>query len=300
MRLYYSDHHTIPLPPGHKFPIGKYRLLREALERTGRFEFAPAPLADAKTIELIHDREYVRGFIGGTLPKEIMRRIGFPWSSGLVLRTLASVGSTVAAAHDALRFGCGGGLAGGTHHAFRSEGSGFCVFNDIAIAIEVLRHERRILRASVIDLDVHQGDGTAKIFEDDPDVLTISVHGRNNFPFRKQRSRLDLDLPDGTEDGAYLAAVQSVLEPAFAFHPDIIFFQSGVDGLSSDTLGRLRLTHEGLRQRDTMVFTACAASRIPCTITLGGGYSDPIESTVEAHANTFRLAADLLGYSRAR
>jgi acetoin utilization deacetylase AcuC-like enzyme len=295
VRLYFSDHYTIPLPPGHKFPLGKYRMLREALQATGRFDFVRAPLADVEAIELVHDREYVRGFLDGTLADGVMRRIGFPWSDGLVLRTLASVGSTLAAAHDALRCGRGGGLAGGTHHAFRSEGSGFCVFNDIAVAIVALRREGRIERAAVIDLDVHQGDGTAKIFEDDPDVLTISVHGRNNFPFRKQRSRLDVDLPDGAEDGEFLAAVGGILPVVFAFRPDLVFFQSGVDGLFSDKLGRLRLTHEGLRQRDALVFTACAATRTPCAITLGGGYSDPIELTVEAHANTFLLAAEMLG-----
>jgi acetoin utilization deacetylase AcuC-like enzyme len=262
VRLYYSDHYTIPLPPGHKFPIAKYRLLREALEATGRFDFVRAPLADAETIELTHDREYVRGFLAGTLAQNVMRRIGFPWSDGLVARTLASVGSTMAAAHDALRCGRGGGLAGGTHHAFRGEGSGFCVFNDIAVAIAALRSEGQIVRAAIIDLDVHQGDGTAKIFEDDPEVLTISVHGRNNFPFRKQRSRVDIDLPDGTEDEAFLAAVQSILPEAFAFRPDIVFYQSGVDGLFSDKLGRLQLTHAGLSQRDKLVFSA-APTRPP-------------------------------------
>jgi acetoin utilization deacetylase AcuC-like enzyme len=294
VKLYFSDHYAIPLPPGHKFPIAKYRMLREALQATGRFDFIRAPLADVETIELVHDREYVRGFVNGTLADGVMRRIGFPWSEGLVARTLASAGSTLAAAHDALQYGRGGGLAGGTHHAFRGEGSGFCVFNDIAVAIAALRREGRIARAAVVDLDVHQGDGTAKIFEDNPDVLTISVHGRNNFPFRKQRSRLDVDLRDGAEDGEFLAAVESVLPAAIAFRPEIVFFQSGVDGLFSDKLGRLRLTHEGLRQRDKLVFAACSAARIPCVITLGGGYSEPIEMTVEAHANTFLAAQEEL------
>jgi acetoin utilization deacetylase AcuC-like enzyme len=294
VKLYYSDQYTIPLPPGHKFPLAKYRLLREALQATGRFDFAQAPLADIETIELIHDREYVRGFIHGGLANGVMRRIGFPWSHGLVLRTLASVGSTLAASHDALRCGRGGGLAGGTHHAFRAEGSGFCVFNDIAVAIAALRADRHVLRAVVLDLDVHQGDGTAKIFEDDPDVLTISIHGRNNFPFRKQRSGLDVELPDGVEDSEFLAAVEAVLPAAFAFRPGILFFQSGVDGLASDKLGRLQLTHEGLRQRDRLVFAACAEAHTPCVITLGGGYSDPIELTVKAHANTFALAEEML------
>lgn len=295
MRLYYSDHYPIPLPEGHKFPIRKYRLLRDALQASGAFEFEPAPLASAETIERIHDPGYVRGFLDGTLPAAVMRRIGFPWSDELVSRTLASVGSTCAAARDAMRCGWGGGLAGGTHHAFRGEGSGFCVFNDIAVAIAMLRADGQARRAAILDLDVHQGDGTAKIFEDDPDVLTISVHGENNFPFRKQTSRVDVALPDGTPDAEFLRVVEEVVPRAFAFRPGIVFFQSGVDGLASDVLGRLALTHAGLRARDAIVFAACKAHGVPCVVTLGGGYSDPIEHTVQAHANTFLTAAEMFG-----
>lgn len=296
MRLYYSDQYEIPLPAGHKFPIRKYRLLREELEASGAFEFIPAPLASPETIELVHDPDYVRSFLAGALPNGVMRRIGFPWSDGLVLRTLASVGSTNAAAHDALESGWGGGLAGGTHHAFRGEGAGFCVFNDIAVAIETLRSEGKIRRAAILDLDVHQGDGTAKIFEHDPDVLTVSVHGQNNFPFRKQTSRVDVALPDDTGDDDFLKVVEEVTAETFAFQPDIVFFQSGVDGLASDVLGRLGLTHAGLRARDHLVFSACRTAHVPCVVTLGGGYSDPIELTVAAHANTFRTAAQILKY----
>jgi acetoin utilization deacetylase AcuC-like enzyme len=292
-RLYYCDHYEIPLPPGHKFPMRKYRLLRETLTADGLFEFSEAPQADFETITLVHDAKYVSGFLSGDIDPAIIRRIGFPWSVSLVKRTLASVGGTVAASEDALRTGLGGGLAGGTHHAFRSEGAGFCVFNDIAVAIASLRSRSLIQRACVIDLDVHQGDGTAKIFEEDPDVLTISVHGKNNFPFRKQFSKLDIDLPDGTGDREYLEAVQPALDRAIDFHPDIIFYQAGVDGLVTDKLGRLGLTHEGLRERDELVLTACHENGIPCAITLGGGYSDPVEPTVEAHANTFRAAAQI-------
>jgi acetoin utilization deacetylase AcuC-like enzyme len=268
-------------------------MLREMLEATGRFEFQPAPLADLRDIERVHDAAYVRGFMDGTLPAQMVRRIGFPWSEGLVLRTLASVGSTMAAAEVALATGWGGGLAGGTHHAFRSEGAGFCVFNDIAVAATSLLETGRISRASVIDLDVHQGDGTAKIFEDEDRVFTVSVHGRNNFPFRKQASKLDVELDDGVEDDEFLLAVRRGLDAAFAFRPDIVFFQSGVDGLASDRLGRMSLTHEGLRRRDWLVFDRCAAAGVPCVVTLGGGYSEPIERTVEAHANTFMLAASV-------
>jgi acetoin utilization deacetylase AcuC-like enzyme len=263
------------------------------LDATGRFDFQPAPLADVRHVERVHDAAYVRGFLDGTLASQMVRRIGFPWSEGLVLRTLASVGSTMAAADVALSTGWGGGLAGGTHHAFRGEGAGFCVFNDIAVAVTALLEWRRISRASAIDLDVHQGDGTAKIFEDEARVFTVSVHGKNNFPFRKQASKLDIELEDGVGDEDFLAAVRRALDAAFAFRPDVVFFQSGVDGLALDRLGRMCLTHEGLRRRDRLVFERCAAAGTPCVITLGGGYSEPIERTVEAHANTFLMAADV-------
>jgi acetoin utilization deacetylase AcuC-like enzyme len=292
-RLYYSDHYQIPLPPGHKFPVRKYALLRQLLAVETRFEMAPAPLASFETITLIHDSDYVRGFLGGSLEPRVLRRIGFPWSEALVQRTLASVGGTVAAAHDALGSTLGGALAGGTHHAFRNEGSGFCVFNDIAVAIAALRAEDRISRGAIIDLDVHQGDGTAKIFEDDPEVLTISVHGRHNFPFRKQVSKLDIDLPDATGDIEYLAVLGKVMERALAFKPEIVFFQSGVDALGEDKLGRLSMTRAGLMDRDRVVLGALHAASFPTVITLGGGYAEPIELTVEAHANTFRIAEEV-------
>lgn len=293
--LYYTDHHEVVLPPQHKFPMRKYRLTRELLEQGGPFEFAPAPMAAPDTIMLAHDRDYVEQFIAGTLPANVMRRIGFPWSETLVCRTLASVGGTLAATRDALTCGFGGTLAGGTHHAFRAEGSGFCVFNDIAVAICWLRRELDIARTAVIDLDVHQGDGTAFIFEEDPNVLTISMHGRNNFPFRKQRSKIDVELEDHTEDNTYLAQLQRLLPRVAEFAPQAIFYQSGVDPLACDKLGRLSLTHDGLKVRDRTVMEFCRALRVPLVVTLGGGYGEPIEETALAHANTFRTAAEVFG-----
>jgi acetoin utilization deacetylase AcuC-like enzyme len=278
--------------------MAKYRLARELLAADGLFEFQCAPLACPETIALAHDTGYVDSFLAGTLPPAAIRRIGFPWSEGLVKRTLASVGGTLGAANDALEMGWGGNLAGGTHHAFRAEGSGFCVFNDIAVAIQSLRAAGRIERAAVIDLDVHQGDGTARIFEDDPAVLTISLHCRTNFPFRKQRSKMDVELEDGTGDEAYLRALDMVLPQMFAFDPQVVFYQSGVDGLAADTLGKLALTEGGLRERDRRVMAAAAAHGTPLTVTLGGGYAQPIELTAQAHANTFRTAAHLLPYRR--
>lgn len=272
--------------------MAKYRLLRETLAADGRFTLTQAPFAETELIQRIHDPEYVRSFTDGSIDPRIVRRIGFPWSEGLVHRTLASVGGTLSATADALEQGWGGTLAGGTHHAFRSEGAGFCVFNDIAVAIAA--HRERMERVAVVDLDVHQGDGTAKIFENDRDVLTVSVHGRDNFPFRKQTSGIDIALPDGTTDAVYLSVLDEVLPRVAEFAPQAIFYQSGVDALDADRLGRLALTHEGLAERDRAVFELVRQLNVPCIVTLGGGYSDPITATVEAHANTFRLAADLL------
>jgi acetoin utilization deacetylase AcuC-like enzyme len=289
-RLFYCDHYAIPLPAGHKFPMNKYGLLRQALARDGCFAFEAAPAADPAVIELAHDPEYVRQVLSGSLPSQSIRRIGFPWSENLVRRTLASVGGTLAASDDALRYGFGGNLAGGTHHASRSEGSGFCVFNDIAVAIRQLRK-----RAAVVDLDVHQGDGTALIFEDDPSVLTVSLHGRHNFPFRKQRSKIDIEFPDGATDRFYLQELEQVLPQVYAFAPEVVFYQSGVDALEGDRLGRLSLTPSGLAERDRIVVTFCREHTLPLVITLGGGYADPIERTVEAHATTFRTAVRVFG-----
>jgi acetoin utilization deacetylase AcuC-like enzyme len=285
-RLYYCDHHAFPLPPGHRFPVAKYALLRETLARDGFYRLEPAPFADIAEIELVHGPAYARAFLAGTLDARMMKRIGFPWSEGLVRRTLASVGGTLAAARDALATGFGANLAGGTHHAFPDEGAGFCVFNDIAVAIRALGR-----RAAVIDLDVHQGDGAAAIFENDANVFTLSIHGEKNFPFRKRNSRLDIGLPDGAGDEQYLSALRGALPPVVDFRPEIVFYQSGVDALAGDRLGRLSLTLAGLTERDRLVCELLRRCGIPFAITLGGGYADPISRTVEAHANTYRTAA---------
>src|SRR6266700_663974 len=289
-RLFSTDQFVLPLPEGHKFPMQKYSLLRKLLEMENLFEIEPASLVDLEALELAHDPDYIQRFVQGTLPAGTMRRIGLPWSEALVQRALASVGGTMCAAADALNNGCGGTLGGGTHHAFRSEGAGFCVFNDIAVAIQSLRKNGLVCRAAVIDLDVHQGDGTAEIFHLDPDVFTLSIHCQNNFPFRKKQSRIDVALPDKVEDAEYLRRLDEVMPEVFAFRPDIIFYQSGVDGLSSDVLGRLCLTHQGLIERDRRVMRGARENCIPLVITSGGGYSRPIELSAEAHANTYRTA----------
>jgi len=293
VHLFYCDHYDLGLPPEHRFPARKYRLLRESLASDSRFTLYPAPLATREQIASAHDPVYVDEFLNGTLDKNAIRRIGFPWSPQLVQRTLASVGATLAATESALERGISGALAGGTHHAFYAEGSGFCVFNDIAIAIAHLRSRTNLTRFAVIDLDVHQGDGTASIFAGDPNVFTLSLHGRNNFPFRKQQSTVDVALNDHANDGEYLETLDAVLPKVFAFEPDFIFYQSGVDPLKEDTLGKLDLTVEGLAARDRRVFRSVRKHGAPLVITIGGGYAEPIELTAAAHAQTYRLAAEL-------
>jgi acetoin utilization deacetylase AcuC-like enzyme len=263
--------------------------LRETLEADGAYRLEPAPFADPAVIQQAHDPAYVASILDGSVDPRIMRRIGFPWSEGLVRRTLASVGGTLAATADALATGFGGNLAGGTHHAFAAEGSGFCVFNDMAVAIR-----RHGLRAAVVDLDVHQGDGTAAIFAGDSSVFTLSLHGENNFPFRKQQSSLDIALPDGIGDEEYLRSVEEALDAVARFRPEVVFYQSGVDGLASDRLGRLWLSHDGLKARDQTVFEFVRHHAVPVIVILGGGYSEPIANTVVAHANTFRAALAVL------
>ena len=291
LKLFYCDQHHFPLPPEHKFPLAKYRLLRESLASEPGFDLHEATLATRDDVLRVHSLEYTDGFLNGSLPPAAIRRIGFPWSPELVTRTMASAGSTLAAVWEALDSGLSGSLAGGTHHAFRAEGSGFCVFNDLAIAIENVRSRTRWQRVAVVDLDVHQGDGTAAIFAGDSDVFTLSVHGRKNFPFRKQMSTLDVELEDATQDDEYLSKVESALARVWTFGPQLILYQSGVDGLQTDKLGRLALTTEGLRQRDELVIQNARRLGVPLAITLGGGYSNPVEPTVNAHANTFRVAS---------
>jgi acetoin utilization deacetylase AcuC-like enzyme len=292
VRLFYCDQYDMGLPPNHRFPARKYRLLRESLQNDSRFTLHPAPLATRAQLIRAHHPQYVDAFLAGSLDSGAIRRIGFPWSVHLVQRTLASAGATLAASQSALDQGIAGALAGGTHHAFYAEGSGFCVFNDIAIAIAHLRAESALTRFAVIDLDVHQGDGTAEIFANDSKVFTLSLHGRNNFPFRKQRSTIDIALDDHTGDAGYLTALDAVLPKAFAFRPDFVFYQSGVDPLKEDTLGKLDLSLEGLAARDRRVFTAARKHGAPLVVTLGGGYAHPIELTAIAHAQTYRLAAE--------
>jgi len=289
--------------------MAKYRMIRERLAATGKFDLTPAPLAEIETVKRVHDSAYVDAVISGTLSAAAQRRIGFPWSEGFVTRTLGSAGSTLAATEQALRAGWGGTLSGGTHHAFRAEGSGFCVFNDIAIAAQWLLDDnntgtrlaspaltqRPIRRVAVIDLDVHQGDGTAEIFNGRSDVLTLSVHCKVNFPFKKQKSKIDIELDEGLGDDEYLATLDRVLPRVADFEPEFVFYQGGVDVLATDTLGKLKLSPEGVRERDRRVFQFAKDLNAPVVVTQGGGYSKPIEATADAHAATFITALQVLG-----
>jgi acetoin utilization deacetylase AcuC-like enzyme len=295
LRLFYCDHHSFPLPDGHKFPTAKYRMVRDLLAKDSRLDLKEVPLAAIQDLQRVHTSEYIHRFLEGTLDASIVRRIGFPWSQELVMRTLASAGGTLEAVKSALKEGCAGTLAGGTHHAFRSEGAGFCVFNDLAVAAEWAKQSAGIERIAIVDLDVHQGDGTASIFEGDESVFTLSLHGARNFPVRKQRSRLDIEFPDETGADQYLLALDEALKEIWRFNPSLILYQSGVDGLASDRLGRLSLTLEALEHRDQAVLQGAKQRSIPIAITMGGGYSDPIGPTVEAHVQTYRIAATVFG-----
>jgi acetoin utilization deacetylase AcuC-like enzyme len=296
MTVFYSDHYTVPLPAGHRFPMEKYRMLRDALLQEGVLrpdELHEAPPVDPEVLLMAHSARYVNDFIDGSVDPKIVRRIGIPWSEAFVRRSLASVGGTLAASRAALQRGIAGNLAGGTHHAFRDYGEGYCVFNDIAVAALALLREERIERGLVIDLDVHQGNGTASILADEPRVFTFSIHGRNNFPFTKIPSNLDLAVEDGMGDDAYLALLAEALPRLLSIPPDMIFYQAGVDALGCDRLGKLGMTHEGIIERDRMVLLAAREHDVPVVLTLGGGYGMPIEQTVRAHVGTYRAAREL-------
>ena len=277
----------------------KYRLLRERLVSEGVLgaeELQESDVIDRPSLLLAHTPEYLDAVFSGTLSEPEQRRLGFSWSEALVARSRASVFGTVAAARAALRDGVAGNLAGGTHHAHADRGTGFCVFNDIAVAARTLQREGLIERAAVVDLDVHQGDGTAAIFAGDDSVFTFSMHGAKNFPFRKQRSSLDVELADGCGDSEYIAALEEHLETVLdRARPDVLFFQAGVDPLEHDLLGRLKLTRTGLRLRDRIVASASRDHGIPLVLTLGGGYARPIALSVDAHVGTWREARGVFG-----
>ena len=294
MKIYYCDHFVLPLPEGHRFPMEKYARLRVRVVQGNLVDredlVVPAPISDWE-LGRVHTREYIERVRDGTLSREEIRRIGFPWSPALVERSRRSVGGTLAAAHSALEDGWAVNLAGGTHHAFPDCGEGFCVFNDVAVAAREVQAEGRARKVAVLDLDVHQGNGTAAIFAEDPTVFTLSVHGAGNFPFRKEKSDLDIELPDGTEDAEYLDAAEQGLEAAFRTHPDLAFYLAGADPYVDDNLGRLSLSSRGLAMRDELVFDTCQAAGVPVVVVMSGGYARHVKDTVEIHYHAVSAAA---------
>jgi len=297
---FYADHFVLPLPPGHRFPMAKYRLLRDrvAAELPG-VQLQEAPRASDGELALAHSPAYIEAIASGSLDAAAMREIGFPWSEALVERSRRSAGGTIAAARAALAQGVAGNLAGGTHHASAGQGGGFCVFNDVAVAARLMQAEAarqrpsQRLQVAVIDLDVHQGNGTARIFERDASVFTLSLHGEKNFPFRKASSDLDVNLPDGCRDDAYLAALEQALdELARCFEPGLVIYLAGADPHEGDRLGRLKLTDDGMEARDRRVFDWAWQRRIPLALAMGGGYGVDIGTTVRVQLNTWRVAAE--------
>lgn len=298
MRVYYSDHYTIPLPDKHRFPMRKYRLLREALlleNILNEYELFQPDLASREDVLLAHTTRYVDAVLQGELSNSEIRRIGFPWSQAMVQRSLATVGGCYSSALAALEDGCSGNLAGGTHHAMPDWGEGYCVFNDIAIATKKLRLKGAVQRVAIIDLDVHHGNGNAEIFSGDKDTFVFSMHGEKNYPFRKPPSTIDIPLKDGTEDAEYLEQLALYLPYILDWQPDLVFYQCGVDPLIHDTLGRLHLSFAGLQQRDWLVLHSCKTNGIPVMLALGGGYAKPIELTIQAQCNTYRVAKHIFG-----
>jgi acetoin utilization deacetylase AcuC-like enzyme len=299
MIAYYADHFVLPLPAGHRFPMAKYALLRDRLvARWPEIRMREAPPATDEELARAHAPAYVAAVADGSLSAAQQREIGFPWSPAMAERSRRSVGGTVSALRTAMREGVSANLAGGTHHADAESGSGFCVFNDVAVAARALQAEwavngHRACRVAVVDLDVHQGDGTAKIFRDDPTVFTLSLHGEKNFPFRKETGDLDVGLPDGCGDAEYLAALDRALGAMEdGFSADAVIYLAGADPHEGDRLGRLRLTDAGMEARDRRVFEWAWRRRLPLALAMAGGYGRELETTLRVQEATYAVAVE--------
>ncbi|MCD4687018.1 MAG: histone deacetylase [Anaerolineae bacterium] len=295
MQAFYADHFVLPLPEDHRFPMRKYAMLREQAVATGILAPHELRVPEAATDEQllrVHDADYLRKVTTGTLTEKEIRRMGFPWSPQLVERSRRSVGGTISACRAALDGdGIAVTLAGGTHHAHVDFGSGFCVFNDAAVAARAMQAEQLVQVIAVIDCDVHQGDGTAAILRDDASVFTFSIHGARNFPFRKQHSDLDIGLDDGVEDTLYLDALRAgVIQTLTRSEPDLVIYLAGADPFVGDRLGRLALSKEGLAARDQFVLGTCMEQGIPVAVTMSGGYAKPVQDIVDIHLQTLRIA----------
>jgi acetoin utilization deacetylase AcuC-like enzyme len=299
MKVFYSDHFVLPLPEGHRFPMVKYSMLRERVERDGIC--GPGELSTPRAVtdqEILraHDLDYLNRVVSGTLTQKEIRRIGFPWSQKMVERSRRASGGTLSACLAALDEGFAANLAGGTHHAFSDKGEGYCVFNDSAIAARAVQAAGLAERVVVIDTDVHQGNGTAAILTGDPKVFTFSIHGAKNFPFNKEESDLDAPLPDGAGDTEFLATLERCLQVALdAADADLAIYLAGADPFEKDRLGRLSVTKAGLAERDRIVLETCKERAIPVAITMAGGYARKVQDTVDVHFQSIRRAAELLG-----
>jgi len=296
MRVFYTPRYYAEIGDGHIFPIRKFELVRDRLLSEGTLltheMIEPRP-ATAQDVRLVHTEDYISRLCENRLTPKELRRLGLPWSESLVQRSFYAVGGTIAAAHAALEDGYASNLAGGTHHAFADRGEGFCVLNDVAIAIRSLRHRGLIRRAAIVDCDVHQGNGTATIFANDEDAFTFSMHGANNYPLFKARSNLDVELADGTSDDAYLEELTGKLPAVFENDPEIVFYLAGADPYERDKLGRLAVSIEGLRERDECVLRYCFEREVPVTTVMSGGYGKDINDTVEIHCNTIRAVKQI-------
>lgn len=293
MQVFYHDQFVLPLPAGHRFPITKYRLLRErvAVEVVSAELHTPDPASDEE-ITRAHSAEYLHRLQAGLLTAAEIRRLGFPWSPALLERARRSAGSTIAACRRALIDGVSVSLAGGTHHAHYDWGQGYCVLNDTIIAARAMQAEGHARRIAVIDCDVHQGNGTAAMAANDPTIYTFSMHGEKNFPFHKEPGDLDIGLPDATDDASYLAILEDALWRVFLqARPDLVIYLAGADPYFDDTLGRLALSQVGLRARDECVLHACHAADLPVAVTMAGGYARDIADTVAIHCHTVQVAA---------
>jgi acetoin utilization deacetylase AcuC-like enzyme len=300
--LIYHPNYVVPLPNQHRFPMPKFRMLYELLLADGvaiaeQFHTpAPPPL---DWVELVHTPDYARAYYQGTLDAKAQRRIGLPWSAALVTRTCTAVGGTILTAKLALEHGLACNTAGGTHHAFPSYGSGFCIFNDLAIAVRVLQQQQLIQTVLIVDLDVHQGDGTAFIFQDDSSVFTFSMHCEVNFPGTKQQSDLDVPLPEGMEDDEYLQTLATHLpELLDQVQPDLVLYDAGVDPHLGDRLGKLALTDRGLFRRDMQVLTTCVSQGYPVACVIGGGYAEDLRSLTYRHSLLHRAATETYQHYR--
>ncbi len=308
MQAFYADQFVLPLPEGHRFPMRKYALLRDWLTQAlPQVQLQVAPAATDGQLALCHTPGYIHAISSGNILPSAMREIGFPWSLAMAERARRSVGASIEAARVSLGLvsgrpaGLGANLAGGTHHSYADRGSGFCVFNDFAVTARLMqtewarqhRHLRQPLQVAIIDLDVHQGNGTARIFRDDDSVFTLSIHGARNFPFRKEASSLDVDLPDGCQDAAYLEALEHALHAlAQRFQPDLVLFLAGADPHEGDRLGRLKLSYDGLEARDRRVMDWAFQRRIPLAFAMGGGYGVDLATTLRVQQGSYRVGVE--------